>query len=87
MAKVKAYYDKELQVPIVSEPSFYAYPIEIEENVLAQCDSLRGLLDAIIATRRSTAFPSGAQAAADLLADDVAAIMKTQKRRPKNVSQ
>ncbi len=86
MAKVSAYYDKGQAIPIVSTPGFYAYPIEVEEKVLKQCDSLRALLAKLSTEHVTAGFPRDAQRLADTLADELASIMKAQKRSVKNVS-
>lgn len=86
MAKVKCYFDKSQFVPIVSAPGFYAYPIEVDENVLRQCESLFELFDWLKVSQATAAYPRDAQRLADEFADQLSAIMKVQKRKPKNVS-
>jgi hypothetical protein len=86
MSKVKCYYDKGQFVPIVETPNFYAYPIEVDETVLKQCESLYALFDAVKLKHATAGFPRDAQAMADWFAGELASIMKAQKRRPKNVS-
>jgi len=86
MAKVKAYYDKGQFIPIVEAPGFYAYPIEVDENVLKQCESLYALFDALKTKHATAGFPREAQELADWFAGELASIMKIQKRRQKNVS-
>ena len=86
MAKVKAYYDKGLFIPITDTPSFYAYPIEVDENVIKQCESLRDLFDTVKTRHETAGFPRDAQELADMFSGTLASIMKIQKRRQKNVS-
>ena len=85
MAKIQCYFDKRLPYGIVRRPSFYAYPIEVDENALKQAESLRELTEVVQGRIGRAAFPSGAQAEADYVAAELAKIMKIQKRAPKNV--
>jgi hypothetical protein len=84
MAKVKAYYDKGQLVPICTTPSFYAYPIEVDADVLKHCEQLNDLFAGLEREHQTAAFPRDAQDLADQLGRTLKNIMKAQRSK-KNV--
>lgn len=86
MARVKAYYDLTLLFGLTDEQSFYSYPVEVSANAVAQAKSLRTLLNAVAGLVPAKSMPQDAQEMADFIEGELAYLMKTQKRRAKNVS-
>ena len=86
MAQVKAYYDQGSFVPITTTPGFYANPIEVDEVTVRQCEMLRDLFDHLKVRHATAGFPRDAQTLAEEFSVLLSEVMKTTKRRAKDVS-
>jgi len=82
----RVYYNREMPFGIGEKPTFYAYAVDISDNALAQIKDLQKILAELERRAQTAAMPRDAQALADYVAEALSAVMKTQKRKPKNVS-